>query len=147
MTRFFFLFDNCRFFDVWCLLWWEDGFVTYSYNCFWALPEQSLLHPSPAKLTTIFYCLIQDYPNLGGQVPVFISTKTGWPNYTPGHWVPFSSPLKTRRARVEVLYYPNLGGQVLLFISPKTRWPSYTPGHWVPFSSPLKTRRARVEVL
>jgi hypothetical protein len=25
-------------------------------------------------------------------------TGTGWPSYTPGHWVPFSSPLMTRRA-------------------------------------------------
>jgi hypothetical protein len=27
-------------------------------NCFWALPEQSLLIRSPAELTAIFYCLI-----------------------------------------------------------------------------------------
>jgi hypothetical protein len=28
---------------------------------------------------------------------------TGWPSYTPEHWVPFSLPLRTRRAAVEVL--------------------------------------------
>jgi hypothetical protein len=28
------------------------------YNCFWALPEQSLLGRSPAELAAIFYCLI-----------------------------------------------------------------------------------------
>jgi hypothetical protein len=28
------------------------------YNCFWALPEQSLLGRSPAGLTAIFYCFI-----------------------------------------------------------------------------------------
>jgi hypothetical protein len=28
------------------------------YNCFWALPERSLLGRSPAELTAIFYCLI-----------------------------------------------------------------------------------------
>jgi hypothetical protein len=28
------------------------------YNCFWALPEQSLLGRSPAELTAIFYWLI-----------------------------------------------------------------------------------------
>jgi hypothetical protein len=28
------------------------------YNCFWAMPEQSLLGRSPAELTVIFYCLI-----------------------------------------------------------------------------------------
>jgi hypothetical protein len=63
------------------------------YNCFWVLPEQSLLGRSPAELTTIFYCLIWDSPNLEGQVPVFIS---------PRHWVPFLSPLTTRRATVEI---------------------------------------------
>jgi hypothetical protein len=28
------------------------------YNCFWALPEQSLLGRSSPELTAIFYCLI-----------------------------------------------------------------------------------------
>jgi hypothetical protein len=41
------------------------------YNCFWALPEQSLLGWSPSELTTLFYCLIWDSTNLEGQVPVF----------------------------------------------------------------------------
>jgi hypothetical protein len=42
------------------------------YNCFWYLPEQSLVGRSPAELTAIFYCLIWDC-------------------------VPSSSPLTTRR--------------------------------------------------
>jgi hypothetical protein len=45
------------------------------YNCFWALPEQSLLGRSPAELTAIFYCLIWDSANLEGQVPIFISPR------------------------------------------------------------------------
>jgi hypothetical protein len=45
------------------------------YNCFWALPEQSLLDRSPAELTAIFYCLICYSPNLEGQVPIFISPR------------------------------------------------------------------------
>jgi hypothetical protein len=44
-------------------------------NCFWALPEQSLLGRSPAELTAIFYCLIWDSSNLESQVPVFISPR------------------------------------------------------------------------
>jgi hypothetical protein len=44
----------------------------YSYNCCWALPEQSLSGPTPAELTTIFYSLIWDSLNLQGQIPVFI---------------------------------------------------------------------------
>jgi hypothetical protein len=27
---------------------------------------------------------------------------TGWPSYTPGHWAPFTSPLTTHRATVEI---------------------------------------------
>jgi hypothetical protein len=48
-----------------------------SYNCFWALPEQSLLGRSPAELTAIFYCPTWDSPSLEDQVPVFISPRTG----------------------------------------------------------------------
>jgi hypothetical protein len=47
------------------------------YNCFWTLPEQSLLGRSPAELQAIFNCLIWDSPNLEGQVPVFISRRNG----------------------------------------------------------------------
>jgi hypothetical protein len=54
-------------------LWREDGSVIYLYNCFWVLPEHSLLGRSPAELTAIFDCLIWDSPNLEGQVPIFIS--------------------------------------------------------------------------
>jgi hypothetical protein len=45
------------------------------YNCFWVLPEQSLLGRSSTELTAIFYCLIRDSPNLEDQVPVFISPR------------------------------------------------------------------------
>jgi hypothetical protein len=40
-------------------------------------------------------------PNLEARSP-FISPGTGWPSYTPRHWVPFSSSLTARRAAVEV---------------------------------------------
>jgi hypothetical protein len=45
---------------------------------------------------------IRDFPNLEGQVPIFISPGTEWPIYIPRHRVPFSSPPTTRRATVEV---------------------------------------------
>jgi hypothetical protein len=68
----------------------------FLYNCFWALPEQSHLSRSPTELTAISYCLIWDSPNLEGQVPYLYPPGTGWSSYTPGHWVPFLSPLTTR---------------------------------------------------
>jgi hypothetical protein len=45
------------------------------YNCFWALSEQSDFGQSPAELTTIFYCIIWDSPNLEVQILVFISNR------------------------------------------------------------------------
>jgi hypothetical protein len=68
-----FLSNNCGLLDVERPLWREDGSAIYLYNCFWALPEQSLSRPSHAELMAIFYCLIWDLSNLEGQVPVFIS--------------------------------------------------------------------------
>jgi hypothetical protein len=41
------------------------------YNCFRALPEQSLLSRSPAELTALFYCLIWDSINLEARSPYF----------------------------------------------------------------------------
>jgi hypothetical protein len=68
------LFLTVAYFLMWGrTLWREDGSVIYSYNCFWALPEQSLLVPSPTELMTSFHCIIWDSPNLEGQVPIFIS--------------------------------------------------------------------------
>jgi hypothetical protein len=72
------------------------------YNCFWALPEQSLLDRSPSELTTIFYCLIWDSPNLEGQVPVFISPRNRMVQLYPRALGSLLSPLTTRRATVEL---------------------------------------------
>jgi hypothetical protein len=62
------------------------------YNCFWAFPEQSLLRRARS--------------------PYLYPPGTGWPSYNPGQWVPFLSPLTTRRAAVEVccttIIYPPL---------------------------------------
>jgi hypothetical protein len=70
------------------------------YNCFWSLPEQSLLGQSPSELTTIFYCLIWDSPNLEGQVPVFISPRNRVAQLYPRELVPFLSPLTTWKCQV-----------------------------------------------
>jgi hypothetical protein len=47
--------DICRFVDMGCPLWWEDGSVIYS--CCWPSPVQSFLGTSLARIMTIFYCL------------------------------------------------------------------------------------------
>jgi hypothetical protein len=67
------------------------------YNCFWALPEQSLLGPSPTEHTNIFYCLIWDSTNLEDQVPVFISPRNRVPQLYPRALGSLLSPLTARR--------------------------------------------------
>jgi hypothetical protein len=61
------------------------------------LPEHSLLGRSPAELTTIFYCLIWDSPNLEGQVPVFISPRNRVAQLYPRALDSLLAPLTTRR--------------------------------------------------
>jgi hypothetical protein len=36
--------------------------------------------------------------------PSFYPPGTGWPRYTPGHWVPYPLPLTALRATMEVFY-------------------------------------------
>jgi hypothetical protein len=59
--------------------------------------------PNPAGLMTKFDCLrFETHPTWRARSPYLYPPGTGWPNYTPRHWVPFSSPPTTRRATVEV---------------------------------------------
>jgi hypothetical protein len=67
------------------------------YNSCWS--AQSFLGPSPAGLVTIFYSLrFKTPPTWRGRSPYLYSPGTGWPSYTPRHWVPFLSPSTTHRA-------------------------------------------------
>jgi hypothetical protein len=74
------------------------------HNYFWALPEQLLLGRSPRRTHDhiLLSHLRLPQPAGPGRSPYLYPTGTGWPSYTPGHWVPFLSPLTTRRAAVEV---------------------------------------------
>jgi hypothetical protein len=96
-ARFLLLSDICALRVEECPPWREDGSVIYLYN------SMSLSGPSPEELMTTSYCLFWDSPNLEDQVAVFISLRNKRPSYTPGHCVPFLSPLTTRRATVEIL--------------------------------------------
>jgi hypothetical protein len=59
ITSFLLLPDSCRFVDMVCPLWQEDGSTVY--NCSWALPEQPFLGLSSTWLDT-FYCLKFETP-------------------------------------------------------------------------------------
>jgi hypothetical protein len=52
---------------------------------------------------TIFCCLRLDIPpTWRARCPYLYPPETGWPSYTPRHWVPFSSPPATRRVMMDV---------------------------------------------
>jgi hypothetical protein len=52
---------------------------------------------------TIFYCLRFETPlTWRARSPYLYPPRTGWPGYTPRHWVRFSSLTTTRKAAVEV---------------------------------------------
>jgi hypothetical protein len=56
------------------------------YNCFWALPEQSLLGRSPAELAAITVSC-ETPPTWRARSLYLYPPGTGWPSYTLGHWV------------------------------------------------------------
>jgi hypothetical protein len=73
------------------------------YNCFWSLPEQSLLGRSPSELRQYFTVTFETPPNLEGQVPVFISPRNTVAQLCPRILGSLLSPLTTRRATVLIL--------------------------------------------
>jgi hypothetical protein len=57
------------------------------YNCFWALPEQSLLGRSPAELRPYFTVSSETPPTWKARFPYLYPPGTRWPSYTLRHWV------------------------------------------------------------
>jgi hypothetical protein len=100
-TRILLPLESWGFVDVGRRLSREDGSVVY--NRCWLSPAQSFSGPSHPGLMTIFYCRIfETHPTWRARSPYLYPPGTGWPSYTPRHWVPFSSPPTSRRATVEV---------------------------------------------
>jgi hypothetical protein len=74
-----------------------SGFHFFGFrnnNFFTEQGRQSCVQPPTGTIKSLYSC-----------PPV-----TGWPSYTPRHWVPFSSPSTTRRATVEVLHTTSTPG-------------------------------------
>jgi hypothetical protein len=106
------------------------------YNCFWALPEQSLLGRSPAELTALFYCLIWDSTNLEGQVPVFQSHVSAVRNFQYYHW---EGCMGSMKCNVEFGYQLSIcSGTKENHGKPWSSWPVAGPSecNWLLASSP-----------
>jgi hypothetical protein len=86
---FYYCQDSCGFVDVGRLHWREDASVVY--NCRWSSSAQSFSGQSPAGPVTTFYCLkFETFPSWRARSPYVYPQGTGWPGYTPRHWVPVS---------------------------------------------------------
>jgi hypothetical protein len=85
------------------------------YNFFCALPEQSLLGRSPAQLMNIFTVSFETPPTWRVRFPYLYPPGTGWPSYTPWHWVLFDSEVEVE---VEVNLRPTASRPVRLGIGP-----------------------------
>jgi hypothetical protein len=67
----------------------------------------------PEASRPYFIVLILETPlTWKARSPYLYPPGTGWLSYIPGHWVPFPSPLTTRRAAVEVFYPASTRGKI-----------------------------------
>jgi hypothetical protein len=73
-------------------VWREDGSAICSVITQW----------SESRKTRNFTVSSETPPTWRARFPYLYPPGTGWPSYTPGHWVPFTSSLTTRRATVEI---------------------------------------------
>jgi hypothetical protein len=48
--------------------------------------------------------ILETPPTWRARSPYLYPPGPGWPKYTPGHWVPFPTPLTTHRTTVEVFH-------------------------------------------
>jgi hypothetical protein len=68
------------------------GWVCRFYICYWPSLAQGFSGPSPAGFMTIFYCLrFETPPTSWVGSPYLYHPETGWPSFTPRHWVSFST--------------------------------------------------------
>jgi hypothetical protein len=94
-TRFLLLSDTCGFVYMVRPLWREDGSVVR--NCCCSSPAQSFSGPSPAELTTIFYCLRFEIPPTWRVMPgpyLFISSRNRVAQLHPSSGFPFRHLLR-----------------------------------------------------
>jgi hypothetical protein len=106
---------------------WSVSYQIVSMQRGWVFRLQLLLTLASAvilRLESRLLLQIRGSSNLEGQVPVFISPRTGWPTHTSKHWVPFSSPPTTSRDTMEV--FDGVATRVSLSCNPRF---TYNPQH------------------
>jgi hypothetical protein len=100
VTRYYFLSEGCYLKFAVLFLWGALSDERTGLN----FAVQSLDAPSHAEPLPYFAVSSETPPTLRARFPYLYPPGTGWPSYTPGLWVPFTSPLTTPRVTVEVFW-------------------------------------------
>jgi hypothetical protein len=127
----FLLSDSCKFVDVGRPLWWKDGLFAIAAvlhqcsDCRVQVPRDSWPY------ITVWYLR---FHQPGGPGPCIYPPGTGWPNYTPRHWVSFSLPPTTCRTMVEVFEPASMQ-----WLTSNSELTPYVASVWIAQKTPLPT--------
>jgi hypothetical protein len=86
---FCFLADDCGFLDLWHPLWWEDGSVIYCTTDSRPCQSSHSWVEVPQNSRPYFTVSFETPPTWMARSLYLYPPGTGWPSYTPRHWVPF----------------------------------------------------------
>jgi hypothetical protein len=85
--------DSCGFVILLRPLWQEDGSVIYC--CCWSRQHSTVRVWIPRGSRPYFIvAILETPPTWRARPPYLYLPGTGWPSYTPGHWVPFRRLLR-----------------------------------------------------
>jgi hypothetical protein len=102
-------------------------------NWCWSSPAQSLSGPSPAVLITIFYCpRFETPPTWRVTSPYLCPPVTGWPVYTPKHWVLFVSSYDWRGYGGSIRLRLYTGKRPQFLLNNIYKFSSYLTGNTLP---------------
>jgi hypothetical protein len=88
ITRLFFISDKCRFLGVGCPFEREDGSEVYPTIASGPCQSSHSLVQVPQNSLPYFAVSFETPPTWSARSPYLYTSGTGWPSYTPGHWIP-----------------------------------------------------------
>jgi hypothetical protein len=88
--------------ESWHYLWKQAAVICRNPSAGASVAETWFYKMFPQNWRPYFTLSFEIPPTWRTRCPYVYPPGTGWPSCTPGHWVPFPSPLTTRRATAEI---------------------------------------------
>jgi hypothetical protein len=112
--------DSCGFIIVWRPLWWEGGSIICCTIASGLCKSSHSWVEVPQTSRQYFTVSFETPPTWRARSPYLYPSETGWPSYTPGHWVDWLSKSKS-------YYNRRLIAQFVLVSCPFwSKWPDVT---------------------